>query len=81
MRNSEGFRWSRPYPEKRADTYHVIVVGDSLTYGEGLAEEWKFTNLLEQWLSTSFKIEFLNLPHNGYQSEDVLEVIRKHLTT
>jgi hypothetical protein len=77
--NTDYMRWARPFPEKRADTYRVMIVGDSLTYGDGLAEEWRFSNLLDQWMSQKFRIEFLNLGRDGYQSADVLGAIQKYL--
>ncbi len=77
--NSDGMRWDRPFPEKHEDVYRIMVVGDSLTYGQGLAEEWRFSNLAEQWLRQQFRIEFLNLGMQGSQSEDVLRVTKKHL--
>jgi len=77
--NADGMRWSRPFPDKKEDVYRVMVVGDSLTYGDGLAEEWRFSNLLEQWLSRQFKIEVLNLGVDGFQSEDVLRATKKNL--
>jgi lysophospholipase L1-like esterase len=77
--NKEGMRWASPLPAKRQDHYRVMVVGDSLTYGEGLAEEWRFSNLLEQWLSEHYKIEFINLGRRGYNSEDILRVVKDYL--
>jgi lysophospholipase L1-like esterase len=77
--NGDGMRWATPYPESRNDTYRVMVVGDSLTYGDGLAEQWRFSNLLEQSMGAKFKIEFLNLGRDGAQSEDILWVVRRHL--
>jgi lysophospholipase L1-like esterase len=77
--NSDGLRWATPFPEKRDDTYRVMVVGDSLTYGDGLSERWRFSNLLAEWMGQRFRIEFINLGHDGYQSEDILNLIRKDL--
>jgi hypothetical protein len=74
-------RWSGPIPPKQDDTYRVMVVGDSLTYGDGLAEDRRFSNLLGQWLDKDYKIEFINLGHDGYQSEDVLATIKKYFPT
>jgi len=79
VNNEESFRWARPYPTKRDDTYRVMVVGDSLTYGDGLPEQWRFSNLLEQSMNRDFRIEFLNLGRSGSQSEDVLGIIKKYL--
>jgi len=77
--NAEGRRWAKPYPEKQNDSYRVLVVGDSLTYGFGIPEEWRFTDLLNKWMGEKFKIEFLNLGNCGYQSEDILNLIKTHL--
>jgi lysophospholipase L1-like esterase len=77
--NKDGMRWASPLPPKRKDHYRVMVVGDSLTYGEGLAEKWRFSNLLEQWLSEHYRIEFINLGRSGFNSEDILRVVREHL--
>jgi lysophospholipase L1-like esterase len=77
--NPDGMRWATPFPPKHDDIYRVMVVGDSFTYGAGLAEEWRFTNLLSQWMNREFRIEFLNLGVKGLQSEDILQVINKYL--
>jgi hypothetical protein len=77
--NQDGMRWATPFPAKRDHVYRVMVVGDSLTYGDGLAEEWRFSNLLDRWMNHQFRIEFLNLGVDGAQSEDILRIINKHL--
>jgi lysophospholipase L1-like esterase len=77
--NGDRFRWSRPFPPKREDTYRVMVVGDSLTYGSGIAEQSRFSNLVERWLEGSFSLELINLGSPGHQSEDVLAVVEKYL--
>lgn len=79
IHNSDRMRRAGPFPERRSDTYRVMVVGDSLTYGFGLAEQWRFSNLAEQSLGRQFRIEFLNLGVAGAQSEDVLLFVRKYL--
>lgn len=30
--------------------YHIVVLGDSIMWGVGLPEEWKFSTLVQQWL-------------------------------
>jgi lysophospholipase L1-like esterase len=77
--NEEGFRLAKPLPPKRDDTYRVMVVGDSFVFGLGIAEDSRFSNLVEQRLSAAFRIDVINMGHNGYRSEDVLAVIRKFL--
>src|SRR5262249_41649553 len=77
--NQDGMRWATPFPPKHDDVYRVMVVGDSFTYGQGLAEEWRFSNLLSRWMGRDFRIEFLNLGVQGLNSEDILDVIIKYL--
>jgi lysophospholipase L1-like esterase len=77
--NRDGFRRSAPFPEKRAGVYRVMVVGDSITYGYGLAEEDTYVALLSAWIGRDYKIEFINLGVSGYQSEDILNVIKRFL--
>ena len=65
------------FPEKRAGTMRVVVVGDSMTYGAGIREEWTYTAQLERAMQKHFRIEFFNLGVNGHQSEDILKVIER----
>ena len=79
VQDENNFRRSTPFPPKDPDVFRVMVVGDSLTYGLGIAESSTFTALLGKWLSKDYRIEFLNLGVEGYQSEDVLRVIKTFL--
>jgi lysophospholipase L1-like esterase len=72
-------RLNGPFPAKRADTMRVIVVGDSLTYGAGIREEWSYTAQLQRAMQKDYRIEFLNLGLSGAQSEDILKVIERML--
>lgn len=75
-----GFRRRNgPFPAKDPDTLRIIVVGDSLTYGDGLAQEWTFSHLLERSLQESHRVEVVNLGRDGYQSEDILGVLQQFL--
>lgn len=77
--NEDHLRWSKPFPPKRDDTYRVMVVGDSFTYGVGIAEDDRFSNLAERWLGADFRVELINIGHPSYQSEDILAEINKYL--
>jgi hypothetical protein len=77
--NQKGMRWSAAIPAKRADVYRVMVVGDSLTYGQGIDQQWRFSDLAQRWLGQQYRIEFINMGVDGYQSEDVLQEIVKGL--
>lgn len=77
--NQTGFRRTTPFPPKKSDVYRVLVVGDSLTYGQGIEEKDTYVALLNDWFSKDYRIEFLNLGAEGYQSEDVLNAIREYV--
>jgi hypothetical protein len=75
-----GFRrLNGPFPAKDPATLRIMVIGDSLTYGEGLAEEWTYSRILERSLQKSHRVEVINLGRNGFQSEDILGVLRQFL--
>src|SRR5262249_27294191 len=59
--------------------FRVVVVGDSLTYGYGIPEEATFTHLLNKWMSSDGRIEFLNLGVPGFQSEDIAKEIDRFI--
>jgi lysophospholipase L1-like esterase len=71
-----GMRRSEPFPPKQPGVTRVMVVGDSLTYGYGVAEEDTFVALLNKQIAG---MEFLNLGIPGAQSEDILGVVRRFL--
>ena len=71
-----GFRRRNgPFPEK-GDAYRVLVVGDSLTYGGGVAEEWTYSRLLQRALKKDFRADVINLGRPGFQVEDILGVVQ-----
>jgi GDSL-like Lipase/Acylhydrolase family len=71
--NERGMRRTTPFPEKQPGVYRVIVLGDSLTYGAGIAEQNTFTALLNAWMAPNHAIEFLNLGMTGGNSTDMLK--------
>jgi len=79
VEDENGFRRSTPLPSKDPNTFRVMVVGDSLTFGLGLQENDTFVALLNNWMAKDYRIEFLNLGVVRYQSEDVLRTIKTFL--
>jgi hypothetical protein len=77
--NADQMRHLGPLPPPRQGVFRVIVVGDSLTYGYGIAEEATFAHLLNDWMSRRETIEFLNLGVAGAQSEDIANTIEKFI--
>lgn len=81
--NNLGFRERNFSFKKPTDTFRILVFGDSLTFGVGLAEKQRYTNLLEEMLSLQFpgrKFEVLNFGVPGFatdQERDLMEAILK----
>lgn len=63
--NSMGFREREIPLQKPADTYRIAVVGDSLTYGQGIAEQDRFSRVIEKELNgskTSYQVYNFGIP-------------------
>jgi hypothetical protein len=75
--NERAMRWASDFPAKRPGVYRVLVMGDSLTYGAGIAEQDTFTALLNQWMGRDYRIEFLNLGVTGGNSTDILRTMKE----
>ncbi len=78
VHNRDRMRRVGEFPPKQADTFRIIVLGDSLTYGYGIAEEDTYPRVLERELGKTFRVEVLNLGVSGAQSEDVFKILRRH---
>jgi lysophospholipase L1-like esterase len=74
--NSLGFR-DREIPPKSADRYRIIVIGDSITWGQGLQELERFTNLLQEFLGN--KYEVFNFGLRAHNMPGHLEVLDQAL--
>lgn len=72
------FRRVTPFPPKQAGKFRIVVVGDSLTYGEGIANKFTYSALLQKYFDNS-EVEVLNLGVPGNQSEDTVEVALEFL--
>lgn len=68
--NTLGFR-EREIGPKRADRYRIAVVGDSYTWGQGLEERERFSNVLEALLGPHFEV--LNFGVPGHTMREDLE--------
>lgn len=73
--NALGFR-GKDYPPKDPRVFRIAVLGDSLTYGYGIAEQDTYSALLQQRLSRHFRVEVLNLGVSGYQSQQIVDIAR-----
>jgi lysophospholipase L1-like esterase len=75
--DANGMRRQQPFPPRDPERFRIMVVGDSLTYGEGIDAFWTYSAQLERSLATESRVEVLNLGVRGHASEDVLGVIRR----
>lgn len=77
--DDNGMRRQQPFPARDPSRFRIMVVGDSLTYGEGIDAFWTYSEQLERSLAADFRVDVLNLGVRGYASEDVLNVVRRFL--
>jgi len=54
--NSSGFREREFSPQKTAGTYRIAVVGDSFTFGNGVRQEVRYSDLLQSRLPSHFEV-------------------------
>lgn len=75
--NSLGFR-DREVESKKAGVYRIAVIGDSLTFGQGIEEKDRFTNLLEAELKrTNNGYEVWNFGMAGAETVDEINILVK----
>ena len=71
--NSLGFR-EREIPPKRADRFRIVVIGDSFTFGNGLPEKDRLSNVLEAHLGPQYEVLNFGVPGNNIPEHlDVLD--------
>jgi hypothetical protein len=79
--NSLGFRDRKDYPlDKAPNTFRIIVLGDSVTFGHGTLDETTYPNLLEQQLRAwrpNVNWEVWNLGVPGYNTGQELAYLEE----
>ncbi len=81
--NRLGFREKNFIPQKIKNTFRILVIGDSVTFGTGVSSEHRYTEQLEDLLSLNYKspkFEVLNFGMGGYatdQEHDLLHGLLK----
>lgn len=74
--NSFGFREREISRKKPFGVYRIAVVGDSITYGQGIKKEERFTNILEQELnSVKGNYEVYNFGKPGAETIDQIQFL------
>lgn len=78
--NSQGTRGSEFLPEKPTGTLRILSLGDSRTFGWGLADEETFSRqlerLLQKHLGTDKKVEVINAGVNAWSFPQMLVFYR-----
>ncbi len=77
--NSWWFRDREMEIEKPAGVYRIAIIGDSITYGQGVAEKDRFPNLLEDYLNEgqrNDRYEVLNFGWLGSETIDHVNILK-----
>jgi lysophospholipase L1-like esterase len=69
--DENGFRRTTPFPPRQPELCRVLIFGDSLTYGYGVATGETYPARLQALLEANCRVEVLNLGVSGASSEDV----------
>lgn len=79
--NPLGFRDADIPAPKPANSYRIAVVGDSFTYGQGVSNEERFTDLLRDRLNDGtckdVQFEVINLGRPGAETIDHLAILQE----
>ena len=78
--NAWGFRGAEWTATKPANTFRILVLGDSLTFGQGVEESEVYTTMMEKALVTRFprqKVEVINTGVQGYSAVDEMNTLNK----
>ncbi len=81
--NHLGFREKRFSHRKKSETFRILIFGDSLTFGVGIDDDHRYSNVLEELFKINFpkkNIEVLNFGIPGYsldQEHDLIKTILK----
>lgn len=73
--NGQGFRDREMNVSKPSGAYRIAVVGDSLTFGNGIPSDARFSELLGVALGAGFEV--LNFGHPGNNTPEETAVIRQ----
>lgn len=78
--NSQGLRDKEYSSEKPSNTYRIVVLGDSFTFGDGIALEETYTKQLENILNEKLNdknYEVINFGVDGYNTIQEAEVLKE----
>lgn len=73
--NSQGFRDDEIPFEKPPKWRRIVLLGDSRSYGFGVTEEQRFSNVIEGYFK---RVDVINMGVDGYGVDQELLLLRKH---
>ena len=74
--NSDWMRMIGP-PTKNPSSFRVLVLGDSLTYGDGIEERFTYSRQLERLLRRKWRVDLVDAGFDRAQSEDIVRSTRR----
>ncbi|MCC6996528.1 MAG: SGNH/GDSL hydrolase family protein [Deltaproteobacteria bacterium] len=80
--NVDGYRGARRDVARQPNTFRVLAIGDSFTYGEGVKDPDTMPAQLEKALQArhpELAVEVINLAQPGINTEVEINILRKHL--
>lgn len=77
--NKLGFREREFAIPKPDGLYRVMVLGDSLTWGEGLPVEERYTDVLQRRLGAGDSVEILNFGVDGYPTTKERDLLYEYI--
>jgi lysophospholipase L1-like esterase len=79
VEDENGFRRATPIVADDA-AFRILVIGDSLTYGSGVADEASYSSVIGAELSQQgYRVQVTNLGVQGAQSEDILRILKNNI--
>jgi len=75
--NSMGFRETEFNLQKPKDYYRISFIGDSFTFGQGIEEDHRFSNLIGQYLVGKGAYQVLNFGTPGAETVDHIATFKK----
>jgi hypothetical protein len=78
IKNSLGFREREFSAFPAPDTYRIAIVGDSFTFGQGIPDDARLSNLLEKRLNEGDRsFEVLNFGISGAETIDEIKTLKQ----
>jgi hypothetical protein len=77
--NHLGFREKRFSHKKNKNSFRILIFGDSLTFGVGIDDDHRYSNVLEEMFHINYpqhNVEVLNFGMPGYSLDQEYELIK-----